>query len=58
MILPEDVCTNNFFKNRRQMQIKYLQEIKERFGLPMLQFPLMQVEIKGLNRLEAAAAIL
>jgi arsenite/tail-anchored protein-transporting ATPase len=58
MVLPEDVCTNNFFKNRRQMQMKYLQEIKERFGLPMLQFPLMQEEIKGLNRLKAAAAIL
>ena len=24
MVLPEDICTNNFFRNRRQMQMKYL----------------------------------
>ena len=56
MVLPEKVCSNNFFKNRRQMQLKYLQEIKDRFNLPVLQFPLMQEEIKGLNLLKAAAA--
>jgi len=56
MVLPEEVCSNNFFKNRRQMQLKYLQEIKDRFNLPMLQFPLMQEEIKGLIRLKTAAA--
>ncbi|MDH4230946.1 MAG: TRC40/GET3/ArsA family transport-energizing ATPase [Nitrospirota bacterium] len=58
MVLSEEVCTNTFFKNRKQMQMKYLEEIKERFGLPVIQFPLMQEEIKGLYRLKAAAAIL
>jgi len=58
MVLPEEVCTNNFFRNRRRMQLKYLEEIKERFGLPVVQFPLMQEEIKGLNRLKAAASCL
>ena len=52
MVLPEEVCSNNFFRNRRQMQLKYLQEIKDRFNLPVLQFPLMQEEIKGLSRLK------
>ena len=51
MVLSEDVCINDFFKNRRQMQMKYLREIKERFNLPMLQFPLMREEIKGLEPL-------
>ncbi len=55
MVLPEEVCNNNFFRNRRQMQLKYLQEIKDRFNLPMLQFPLMQEEMKGLSRLKTAA---
>lgn len=55
MVLPEEVGTNNFFRNRRRMQLKYLEEIKVRFNLPMLQFPLMQEEIKGLSRLKAAA---
>lgn len=58
MILPEEVCTNAFFRNRRHMQIKYLAEVNERFGLPVLQFPLMQEEIKGLSRLKEAAALL
>jgi arsenite-transporting ATPase len=54
MILPEEVCMNDFFKNRRQMQMKYLREIKERFNLPVLRFPLMQDEIRGLERLSGA----
>ncbi len=58
MVLSEEVCSNNFFKNRRQMQLRYLQEIKDRFNLPVLQFPLMQEEIKGLSRLKTAAASL
>jgi len=58
MILPEEICTNDFFKNRRRMQMKYLEEIKEKFNLPVLQFLLMQEEIKGLSRLKTAAASL
>ena len=58
MVLPEEVCTNNYFKNRRHMQVKYLEEIKEKFGLPVVQVPLMQEEIKGLSRLKVAAASL
>ena len=58
MVLPEEICTNNFFRNRRKMQVKYLEEIKIKFGLPVLQIPLMQEEIKGLNRLKAAVNIL
>jgi len=55
LVLPEEVCVNDFFRNRRRMQMKYLKEIKEKFNLPVLQFPLMQEEIKGLNRLKTAA---
>ena len=54
MILPEEVCVNDFFKNRRNMQMKYLKEIKERFNLPVLQFPLLEAELKGLQRLGVA----
>lgn len=55
LILPGETCTNGFFRNRRRMQMKYLEEIKKKFNLPVLQFPLMQEEIKGLNRLKTAA---
>jgi len=34
--------------------MKYLKDIKERFNLPVLQFPLMQDEIRGMDRLEFA----
>jgi arsenite-transporting ATPase len=58
MILPEDVCVNNFFLNRRQMQMRYLKEINERFGLPVLQFPMMEEEIRGMELLKKAVMIL
>ena len=29
MVLPEEVCVNDFFKSRRLMQMKYLNEIKK-----------------------------
>ena len=58
MILPEDVCVNDFFKNRRRMQLKYLREIKERFNLPVLRVSLMQEEIKGLELLKKSAGTL
>lgn len=56
MVLPEDICVNAFFKKRKQMQVKYLNVINEKFGLPVLRFPLMENEIKGLSRLNIAAA--
>jgi arsenite-transporting ATPase len=58
MILPEEVCVNNFFLNRRQMQMRYLKEINERFGLPVLQFPMMEEEINGMELLKKAVKIL
>jgi len=54
MVLPEEVCRNDFFRNRRKMQIRYLKEIKIRFNLPMLQFPMLQEEIKGIGQLKQA----
>ena len=58
LVLPEEVCVNDFFRSRRRMQMKYLKEINEKFGLPVLRFPLMQEEIKGLGLLKAAAGVL
>ena len=52
MVLPEEVCRNDFFRNRRKMQIRYLKEIKVRFNLPMLQFPMLQEEVKGIEQLK------
>ena len=55
MILEEDISTNHFFRRKREMQLIYLGIIRERFGLPVLRFPLMEEEIRGLDTLRAAA---
>jgi arsenite-transporting ATPase len=58
MILPSEVCVNDFFRSRRQMQMKYLNKITNIFKLPVLQLPLMQDEIKGINSLQKAMSLL
>jgi arsenite-transporting ATPase len=58
LILTDRICINDFFKNRQQMQMKYLQEIKQKFNLPVLQFPLMQDEIKGFELLKKAVEVI
>lgn len=40
------------------MQIKHLKEINRKFKLPVLQFPMMQQEIRGIGLLKKAADVL
>jgi len=54
MILPEEVCTNEFFRSRRRMQLKYLRELPAKFAAPVLTYPLLAKDIKGLDSLEKA----
>jgi len=58
LVLPEEVCVSEFFRNRRRMQMKYMKEINEKFKLPVFQFPMMQEEIKGLGFLQKAAELM
>lgn len=58
MVLPPEVCTNEFFANRRQMQVKYFRQIIQLFDLPVLQFPMMQEEMEGLKALNKGLAVL
>jgi arsenite-transporting ATPase len=51
MVLPENVCTNDFFISRRNMQMHYLGEINDRFKLPVMVYPLMDEEIRGIEKL-------
>lgn len=56
LIIPEEQCQTAFFKNRRKMQMKYIEEIKERFGdSEILQMPMYPREIKGLEMLSEIA---
>ena len=50
MVLPEEVCRSPFALARRHMQQRYLAEIEGRFGVPILEVPLLATEIMGLDR--------
>jgi len=51
MVIPAQQANTGFALARRGMQEKYLNEISERFGLPVAQIPLLPQEIKGLTML-------
>uniref|UniRef100_UPI0026147033 ArsA family ATPase n=1 Tax=uncultured Chloroflexus sp. TaxID=214040 RepID=UPI0026147033 len=51
MVIPPEQATTPFVQSRRAMQEKYLAEIGKRFGVPVVQFPLLPHEVKGLAML-------
>jgi arsenite-transporting ATPase len=51
MVIPPEQATTPFVQARRAMQEKYLAEIADRFGVPVLQIPLLSREVKGLAML-------
>lgn len=56
LVIPEEQVVSPFFKNRREMQIKYLNEIEEKFNRALLvKVPMFEKEIKGLNMLTEIA---
>ena len=50
-IIPEEQVDSAFVHSRRAMQNKYLQEINQKFKVPVVQIPLLPEEIKGLDML-------
>ena len=54
-VLQPQYCNNDYFRNRRLMQEKYLEEINSRFQLPVSVMPLFETEITGLGMVERAA---
>ncbi len=51
MVIPPEQANTDFIHARRTMQEKYLNEISDRFHLPVAQIPLLPQEIKGLAML-------
>jgi arsenite-transporting ATPase len=49
-VIPPNQVTP-FAQARRNMQVKYLAEIRERFAVPVLEIPLQPHEVKGLAML-------
>lgn len=53
LIIPKEQAVTPFFKNRRKMQLKYFDEIVERFDkAKILQVPMYDNEIKGVEMLK------
>ena len=55
-VIPPERASTPFVRARRAMQEKYLAEIGERFGLPLVQIPLLPREVKGVAMLSRLAA--
>jgi len=51
MVIPPQLANTSYTLSRHAMQVKYLREINERFGLPVVQIPLLPNEVKGLAML-------
>jgi arsenite-transporting ATPase len=51
MVLPDEASRTPFARARRQMQQDYLADIEGRFGVPVLEVPLLDGEVIGLGRL-------
>ncbi len=53
LIIPEEQAITPFFKNRRNMQLKYIDEINDRFDKAyVLEIPMYEKEIKGIEMLK------
>jgi arsenite-transporting ATPase len=50
MVLPENVCETPYARARYEMQQRHIGEINRRFDVPVLEVPLIETEIVGLDR--------
>jgi arsenite-transporting ATPase len=51
MVLPDEASRTPYARARRQMQQTYLADIEARFDAPLLEIPLLDGEVVGLERL-------
>lgn len=55
LVLPGEYCSNSFFQQRHRMQVRHLNQMGAKFsGAAILQLPMMETEIKGVETLEKA----
>lgn len=57
-ILPESIITNDYLKQRKTMQEKYLEEMNRRFTAPIVQLPLLEDDLIGKEKLKQAGFLL
>ncbi len=57
-ILPESIITNDYLKQRKAMQEKYLVEMDRRFTAPIVELPLLVDDLIGKDKLKNAGYML
>ena len=58
LILPDNILTNDYLRQRKAMQEKYLGQMGERFKVPIIQLPLLVDDLIGEENLMQAAFLL
>jgi len=58
LILPDNILTNDYLRQRKSMQEKYLGQMSERFKVPIIQLPLLVDDLIGEENLMQAAFLL
>jgi len=57
-ILPKSIITNDYLRQRKAMQEKYLEEMNRRFTAPIVQLPLLEDDLIGNEKLKQAGFLL
>jgi arsenite-transporting ATPase len=57
-ILPDSIITNNYLRQRKAMQDKYLEEMNRRFTAPIVKLPLLAEDLMGKDKLKEGGYLL
>lgn len=58
MVLPGSIATNEYWRQRKAMQEKYLLEMEKRFKAPIIRLPLLEDDLIGKDKLMHAGMLL
>jgi len=59
-VLTEEAANTGFYRSRREMQLKYVEEIEETYSdsIPVVKLPLQSFEVKGVEALKRVEELL
>jgi hypothetical protein len=58
LILPDAVLTNDYLRQRKAMQLKYLAGMNKRFKMPIVHLPLLSDDLMGREQLIQAGSLM
>lgn len=58
LVLPDAILTNDYLKQRKAMQVKYLDEMYKKFSAPVISLPLLKDDLMGKDLLVEAGLML